>query len=102
MNRLRVYADFQKLDDDNRLILTCRGTLQDLQRLGIQLSEGIRLVFYTDDSDDEGRTDELRAEGVVQYDHSARRWVAAIDWDRLWRASEERAQGQAEKHGGVA
>ncbi len=60
MNIPQVYADFQKLDDDNRLILTCRGTPQDLQRFGIQLRDGLRLTFYTDDADDEGRSDELR------------------------------------------
>jgi hypothetical protein len=89
MSIQRVYADFQKLDDDNRLILTCRGTLQDLDRFGIQLREGLRLTLYTDDADDEGRSDELRAEGVLHFDETARRWVATIDWDRLWHASEE-------------
>ncbi len=102
MSLPRVYADFQKLDDDNRLILTCRGTLQDLQHLGIQLREGLRLTLYTDDADDNGRSDELRAEGVVQFDPAAHRWVAAIDWDRLWHASEEPVEGSAEKRGGVA
>ena len=37
----RVYADFQNLDDQNRLRLTCPGTLQDLKREGIQLREGM-------------------------------------------------------------
>jgi hypothetical protein len=32
-----VYADFQNLDDANRLRLTCAGTVQDLQRQEIQL-----------------------------------------------------------------
>ena len=48
----RVYADFQNLDDQNRLRLTCPGTLQDLKREGIQLREGMALTLYTDDADD--------------------------------------------------
>jgi hypothetical protein len=102
MDTQRVYADFQKLDDDNRLILTCRGTLQDLQRHGIQLREGLHLTLYTDDADEEGRSDELRADGVVHFDESARRWVATIDWNRLWHASEEPVKIPVEKQGGAA
>ena len=37
----RVYADFQNLDDANRLRLTCAGTAQDLERLGLRLTEGL-------------------------------------------------------------
>jgi hypothetical protein len=40
----KVYADFQNLDDLNRLRLTAAGTLQDLERQGIQLHEGLLLT----------------------------------------------------------
>jgi hypothetical protein len=86
----RVYADFQNLDDDSRLRLTCAGTLQDLERQAIRLQEGLALTFYTDDADDEGKPDELRAEGVVHYDPAQQCWVATIDWAALRHASEER------------
>jgi hypothetical protein len=89
MDSTRVYADFQNLDDDNRLRLTCAGTQRDLERLGISLREGLVLTFYTDDADDQGRPDELRAEGVVHYDEVGRGWVAAIDWTALRHASDE-------------
>ena len=88
----RIYADFQNLDDSNRLRLTCAGTTHDLERLGVQLREGLALTLYTDDEDDAGRPDELRAEGVVHYDDEQRCWVAAIDWDALRHASEEFAR----------
>ncbi len=84
----RVYADFQNLDDSNRLRLTCAGTQADLKRQGIELREGLVLDLYTDDADDEGRPDELQAEGVVQYNGDERCWVAAIDWSALRHASE--------------
>ncbi len=86
----RVYADFQNLDDSNRLRLTCAGTAQDLERLGLQLREGLPLTFYTDDADDAGLPDELRAEGIVHYDDDQRCWVASIDWDALRYASDDR------------
>ena len=87
----KVYADFQNLDDSNRLRLTCAGTLQDLERQDIQLQEGLALTFYTDDADDQGRPDEWRVEGVVHYDYDtdAQCWVAAVDWAALRHASDE-------------
>jgi hypothetical protein len=85
----KVYADFQNLDDANRLRLTCAGTLHDLARQGIQLQEGLVLTFYSDDADDQGQPDELRAEGVVHYDTDGQCWVATIDWAAIRHASEE-------------
>jgi hypothetical protein len=84
----RVYADFQNVDDENRLRLTCTGTRRDLERQGIELHEGMVLTLYTDDADDEGRPDELLAEGVVQYDKAGACWVAAIDWQAVRHASD--------------
>ncbi len=85
----RIYADFQNLDDHNRLKLTCAGTLQDLDRQGIQLKERQKLTFYTDDSDDQGQPDELRIDGVVHFDAEAKCWVAEVDWSALRHASHE-------------
>lgn len=85
----RVYADFQNLDDANRLRLTCAGTLGDLRRHDIELREGLVLTLYTDGADEQGRADELRVEGIVEYDPAARCWVAAIDWNALRHASDE-------------
>jgi hypothetical protein len=84
-----VYADFQNLDDENRVRLTCAGTIHDLERQGIQLEEGLVLTLYTDDADDHGRPDELRARGLVQYNEEQQCWVAAVDWSALWHASDE-------------
>jgi hypothetical protein len=87
----RVYADFQNLDDANRLRLTCSGTIQDLTRQGIQLREGLVVTFYTDDADDQGRPDELRVDGTVHFDSENQCWVAAVDWSALRHASDEEA-----------
>jgi hypothetical protein len=74
----RVYADFNKMDDEGRLRLTCLGTQQDLDALGIELSEGLHLCFYTDDAQADGSSDALLVEGVVERDRS-QGWVARID-----------------------
>jgi hypothetical protein len=61
-----VYADFQNLDDLNRLRLTAAGALRDLERQGIPLHEGLLLTLFTDDEDDQGQPDALRADGVAR------------------------------------
>ncbi len=83
MTTTKVYADFQNLDDLNRLRLTCWGTRLDLERQRIELHEGRRLTFVTDDADDEGRPTELLATGVVQYDADGGYWTARVDWAAL-------------------
>lgn len=89
----KVYADFQNLDDFNRLRLTCKGTQSDLDAQGIRLQEGLALTLYTDDADRHGRRDELRLDGIVQYDEAAKCWVAEVDWTALRHASDEHAHG---------
>jgi hypothetical protein len=89
MARPRVYADFQNLDDDNRLRLNCAGTRRDLERQAIELRPGMILTVFSDDADDEGRPDELVAEAVVHYNDAEKCWVAAIDWQAIRHASDE-------------
>lgn len=89
MGSPRVYADFQKVDDDGRLILTCRGTAIDLARHGVVLSEGLRLTLYVDDAGADGQPDDLIVEGVVEYDRAAGHWTARIDWNAIRHASDE-------------
>jgi hypothetical protein len=89
MTRPKVYADFQNLDDANRLRLTCAGTRQDLERYGIELHEGCVLTFYMDDADEEGRPDEILAEGTLRYNSQEQCWVAEIDWTGLRHSSDD-------------
>ena len=91
----RVYADFQNLDDENRLRLTCAGTRRDLECQEIELHEGMTLTLYTDDANDECQSDELLAEGIVQFNDAEKCWVAVIDWKALRHASEESTAGGA-------
>jgi hypothetical protein len=86
----RIYADFQNLDDQNRIRLNTVGTREDLGRAGLELSEGLRISLYTDDADDDGHPDDLLAEGTVEFNAEEECWVAAVDWKRLAHASEVR------------
>lgn len=90
MGTPRVYADFQNLDDRNRLRLTCAGTLLDLERHGIQLREGLTLTFYADDAGDQGNRDDLLLDGVVTFSLEEQCWVAVVDWNAIRNESDER------------
>jgi hypothetical protein len=91
----RIYADFIKSDHKNRLVLTCLGTLQDLERENIVLQKGMKLLFYNDDVDAEGNADDLVVEGFVDYDDSNERWVATINWDDITNISQLRPDERA-------
>lgn len=84
-----VYADFQNLDDENRLRLTCAGTHRDLQRQSLELREGMPLTLYTDDATDDGQSDQLMADAIVHFSPTENCWVAAIDWKAIRHASAE-------------
>ena len=84
----RIYVDFHKVDNQGRLVLTTLGTIKDLDRYGIELKEGMRLAFYSDDEDMEGHPDELRVDGTVLYDTDRGRWIAEIDWNEIRHASD--------------
>jgi hypothetical protein len=70
----RIYVDFQNADPLGRVRLNTKGTYRDLERLGVTLSNGMRLL----------RTDgELEADGKVEYSDDEAIWVARIDWRAL-------------------
>ncbi len=93
MKNQRVYADLNKWEEVNkqfRVILTTRGTHQDLQRYGITLEEGLTLDFWMDDGDANGNPDPLYFQGIVHYDEDAQHWVAVVVREEIRNASELR------------
>ena len=68
---VQFVADFQNADAKGRLRLNCVGTIEDLASQGIRLQPGLRLRLYSDD---------LEAEGAVEYSEEEHLWVAVIDW----------------------
>lgn len=86
--RPRIYADFQNLDDENRVRLNCRGTHTDLARMGLNLSDGLAVTLYTNDADEAGQPDDLVADGIVRMT-SSDEWVAEVDWASVRHTSDE-------------
>ncbi len=88
MKRPRIYADFQNADAEGRLRLNCVGTTKDLARKNVVLQPGTTLTLYSDDADEEGRSDDLQVTGVVEYSEAEQCWVARVDWHAIRHASE--------------
>lgn len=86
MNNPRVFADFHNADVQGRLRLNCIGTIEDLAHQHIKLQNGQLLTLYSED---------LEAEGVVQYSEEENVWVATIDWDRIRQVEELLVQAQS-------
>ena len=84
----RIYGDFHDLDDENRIRLNKLGTIQDLARLGIQLVDGMAATFYMDDADDAGNSDDIMVDGTAHYSSRDKCWVAAVDWEKVYHASD--------------
>ena len=74
MSEPRVFADFHNADVQGRVRLNCIGTTRDLARHKILLREGLPLRLYSED---------LEADGVVQFSSEEKIWVAAVDWNLI-------------------
>lgn len=84
----RIYADFQNLDDENRVRLDCAGTQRDIAASAGVLREGQRVGVYTDDAGDDGNADPLLADGVLERGDDGK-LAARIDWQHTRNASQE-------------
>lgn len=84
----RIYADFNGWDgsDSERwLNLLSKGTFDDLDKLGVELREGLEVVFYDHDEDEKGNPTFPEADGVVRFLVKNNHWIGVIDWNKVRR-----------------
>ena len=74
MSTYKIFADFHNADEKGHIRLNCVGTIEDLSRQNIKLQNGQLLTLYSE---------ELEADGVVEYSEKESLWVAVIDWQLL-------------------
>ncbi len=86
----KIYADLMRTDDQGRVILDTQGTINDLKKYNLKLSEGLMINFYSDDSDDKGNFDPLIFMGKVEYNSKIGKWTAVIDKDTIKHESENK------------
>lgn len=78
----RVFVDFHNADAQGRLRLNCIGTIEDLSAQKIELQTGQHFILYSED---------LEADGIVEYSQSEHLWVVVIDWDEIREVKEVNA-----------
>lgn len=70
----RIFVDFHNVDSDGRIRLNCTGTVQDLNRCGIPLKSGIKIMMYQE---------ELEVPGEIVFSEEEKIWVAKLDWLKI-------------------
>jgi hypothetical protein len=87
-DRPRIFADFNDLlGSPEQVWLDTVGARHDLERLGIELVEGLPVTVYDHDLDANGDRDDLLADAVVARDTESGRWVAIVDRKTMRHAS---------------
>lgn len=71
----KIFADFHNADKSGRIRLNVHGAIRDIQRLNIELKEGMQIIL----DDEEG----LSAIGEIKFSKEENIWVAEINWDTL-------------------
>jgi hypothetical protein len=74
-----IWTSFQDRIVNGRLALDYGTTKQQLQSNGIELREGLRLVIYDQDGNDQNQWDDLLAVATIAYDDEPDRWSAFIE-----------------------
>ena len=100
MTRVRIYHDFNNLEGNEpydanksqtvRAPLVCRGTADDLERLQIELHDGMLVTLYQpDDVDKHGNPDCLEVDAVIRHSAKGDHWVGEFTFSQLCYASEK-------------
>ena len=79
-------ADFQNVDPDGHIRMNTSGTLEDLARLRLLLSEGLAAELCTDDCDSNRG---LSIPATIEFNPSEEIWAAVVDWSQLTRVVPE-------------
>jgi hypothetical protein len=77
------------------------GTIRDLAELGLTLTEGMTVPFWTDDGNDQGEVDNLLFEGTVHFDPAKKQWYAIIDQQSFRHQSDESVRASEQSTGGT-
>jgi len=79
-----LWVDFNNMSDYGVVRLNCSGTISEIAKKKIELKDGLKLIVWTEDQDDDGNPDNLEVEAEVKYHEVEHVWVAKFDEDK-WR-----------------
>lgn len=80
MKQPMLYVDFNEMLESNLVLLSTEDTKPDSSGEAVSLHEGLEVIVYTNDTDDNGNVDNLVASGVVERNNSTTGWAAHVKW----------------------
>ncbi len=80
MKKSMFYVDFNEMVESNLVLLSVGDIMTDSSGEAVSLREGLEVVVYTDDTDDNGNVDNLVANGVVERNTSTTGWAGHVKW----------------------
>lgn len=84
---IKVWADFNA-NSENGLYLNCKGTIDDLARQKIELKDGMELILWNEDLDDNNNADNLIVQAVAKYNNKLKIWEGIFEWEKIRRESD--------------
>jgi len=82
-----LWVDFQNSSSEG-VRLICKGTLDEIEKKALVLSDGLELMIWQEDQDDDGTQNNLIVQATVKYDEIEKCWVAKYDDAKLIHESE--------------
>ena len=73
-----LWVDLNNMGHDG-MRLICKGTLDELKEKSIQLYDGLQILIWDNDQDENGNADNLVVEAIVKYSNTDQCWVAQFD-----------------------
>jgi hypothetical protein len=83
----KLWVDFQN-SSKKGVRLLCKGTLDEIERNNVVLSNGLKLLLWTEDEDEKGNPDNLVVEAIVEFDEDENCWVAVYEGKTIKHESE--------------
>ena len=79
---IKVWADFNA-SSKNGLFLNCKGTIDDLARQKIELKDGMELLLWDEDLDENNNPDNLIVQAIAKYNNKLKIWEGVFDWEKM-------------------
>ena len=79
MKKPIFYVDFNEMVEPNLVLLSREVVIFDSHGEAISLHEGLEVIVFTDDTDDDGRVDNLVARGIVERNKTDG-WASHVNW----------------------
>jgi hypothetical protein len=79
---VKLWCDFNATSDYG-LRLNCIGTIRDINKKGIELQEGLKLILWDEDVNDNMERDDLIVQAVATYNKDKMIWEGQFEWNEI-------------------